>query len=177
MTTQSPPQPGATVLFYVATAPMAVNAVLAQERTEDNQKKQLPVYFVSKALTPTKSNYSEIAKIVYAVVMASRKLRHYFQAYNIVVPSAQPLKDILRNREASGRIGKWATELNEYVIDYVHRSTIQSQALADFIVDWTPILQEPELPAEDQIWEVYCDGIMELERGQGFGSHILPIKK
>jgi hypothetical protein len=48
------------------------------------------------------------------------------------------LKDIMRNREATGRIGKWAAELNEFSIDYVHRSSIQSQALADFIADWTP---------------------------------------
>jgi hypothetical protein len=54
--------------------------------------------------------------------MASRKLRHYFQAYNIIVPSSQPLKDIMRNREAIGRVGKWAVELNEFCIDYVHRS-------------------------------------------------------
>jgi hypothetical protein len=43
----------------------------------------------------------------------------------------------MRNREATGRIGKWAAELNEFSIDYVHRSLIQSQALADFIADWT----------------------------------------
>jgi hypothetical protein len=69
--------------------------------------------------------------------MASRKLQHYFQAYHIIVPSSQPLKDIMRNREATGRIGKWDAELNEFSIDYVHRSSIQSQALVDFIADWT----------------------------------------
>jgi hypothetical protein len=56
--------------------------------------------------------------------MAYRKLWHYFQAYRIIVPSSQPLKDIMRNREATGRIGKWAAELNEFTIDYVHRSLI-----------------------------------------------------
>jgi hypothetical protein len=70
--------------------------------------------------------------------MASRKLRQYFQSYYIVVPSSQPLKDIIRNREAIGRVGKWVVELNEFTIDYVHRSSIQSQALAYFIVDYTP---------------------------------------
>jgi hypothetical protein len=30
-----------------------------------------------------------------------------------------------------------AAELNEFTIDFVHRSSIQSQALAYFIVDWT----------------------------------------
>jgi hypothetical protein len=65
-----------------------------------------------------RENYTELEKVLYAVLMASRKLRHYFQAYHIIVPSSQPLKDIMRNREATGRIGKWAAELNEFSIDY-----------------------------------------------------------
>jgi hypothetical protein len=89
--------------------------------------------------------------------MASRKLRHYFQAYNIIVPSSQPLKDIMRNREANGRIGKWATKLNEFSIDYVHRSSIQSQALADFIANWTPMALE-EVTKDVEAWTIFCDG-------------------
>jgi ribonuclease HI len=89
--------------------------------------------------------------------MASRKLRHYFQAYHIIVPSSQPLKYIMRNREATGRIGKWAAELNEFSIDYVHRSSIQSQALADFIADWTPGAQE-EKTKDAETWTVFCGG-------------------
>jgi hypothetical protein len=88
--------------------------------------------------------------------MASRKLRHYFQAYHITVPSSQPLKDIMRNGEATGRIGKWAAEINEFSIDYVHRSSIQSQALADFIADWTPGAQEEEANKDAEAWIVFC---------------------
>ena len=90
--------------------------------------------------------------------MASRKLRHYFQAYHIIVPSSQPLKDIMRNREATGRIRKWAAELNEFTIDYVHRSSIQSQALADFIADWTPGAQGEEATKYAEAWTIFCDG-------------------
>jgi hypothetical protein len=50
----------------------------------------------------------------------------------------------MRNREATGRIGKWVVELNEFSNDYVHRPSIQSQALVDFIADWTPGAQEEE---------------------------------
>ena len=57
-------------------------------------------------------NYTEIEKIAYAVLISSRKLKHYFQAHEITVPSSQPLGDILANKEVSGRIGKWATELS-----------------------------------------------------------------
>jgi ribonuclease HI len=99
-----------------------------------------------------------LEKVLYAGLMASRKLRHYFQAYHIIVPSSQPLKDIMRNREATGRIGKWAAELNEFTIDYVHRSSIHSQALADFITDWTPGAQEEEIKKEAEAWTVFCDG-------------------
>jgi hypothetical protein len=120
----------------------AVSAALVQEKLEEQAKKQAPVYFVSEVLSLSKKNFTELEKVLYAVLMASRKLRHYFQAYHIIVPSSQPLKDIMRNREATGRIGKWAAELNEFSIDYVHRSSIQSQVLADFIADWTPGAQE-----------------------------------
>jgi hypothetical protein len=96
--------------------------------------------------------------VLYAVLMASRKLRHYFQAYHIIVPSSQPMKDIMRNREATGRVGKWATELNEFTIDYVHISLIQSQALADFIADWTPGAHEEGASKDTEAWTVFCDG-------------------
>jgi hypothetical protein len=53
---------------------------------------------------------------------------------------------------------KWAVELDEFSIDYVHRSTIQSQALADFIADWTPGAQEEETNKDAEAWTVFCDG-------------------
>jgi hypothetical protein len=69
-------------------------------------------------LNPSKKNYQEIEKVLYAVLMAFRKLRHYFQSHNIIVPSSQPLKDIIRNREATRRIGKWDAKLNEFIINF-----------------------------------------------------------
>jgi hypothetical protein len=96
------------------------------KKLDSQIKKQAPVYFVSEVLSLSKKNYTELEKVLYAVLMASRKLRDYFQAYHIIVPSSQPLKDIMRNREATGRIEKWVAELNEFSIDYVHRSSIQS---------------------------------------------------
>ena len=87
-------------------------------------------------------NYIEIEKIAYAMLISSRKLKHYFQAHEITVPSSQPLRDILSNKEASRRIGKWATELSQFEINYVSRTTIKSQALVDFMADWTPSAQQ-----------------------------------
>jgi hypothetical protein len=138
LTTLTPPSSGTPLLLYVAASHAAVSVALVQEKQDGQTKKKEPVYFVSEVLSPSKINYTELEKVLYAILMASRKLRHYFQAYHIIVPSSQPLKDIMRNREAIARVRKWAAKLNEFTIDYVHRSSIQSQALADFIADWTP---------------------------------------
>jgi hypothetical protein len=121
LTTLTPPAPGAPLLLYVVASHSAVSAALVQEKLEGQIKKQAPVYFVSEVLSLSKKNYTELEKVLYAVLMASRKLLHYFQAFHIVVPSSQSPKDIMRNREATGRIGKWAAELNKFSIDYVHR--------------------------------------------------------
>jgi ribonuclease HI len=158
LTTLTPPSSGTPLLLYVAASHAPVSATLVQEKQDGQIKKQAPVYFVSEVLSPSKKNYTELEKVLYVVLMASRKLRHYFQAYHIIVPSSQPLKDIRRNREATGRVGKWATELNEFTIDYVHRSSIQSQALADFIADWTPGAQDEERIDDAETWTVFCDG-------------------
>jgi ribonuclease HI len=158
LTTLTPLMLGAPLLLYVAASHSAVSAVLVQEKLEGQIKNQALVYFFSKVLSLSEKNYTELQKVLYAILMASRKLRHYFQAFHIIVPSSQPLKDFMRNREATGRIGKWATELNEFSIDYVHRSSIQSQALADFIADWTPGAQEEEANQDAEAWTVFCDG-------------------
>ena len=77
-------------------------------------------------------------KVAYTIVMASRKLKHYFQAHKITIPSSFPLDNIFKNLEAISQIGKWATEINDFVIEFVGRNAIKSQGLADFVADWTP---------------------------------------
>jgi ribonuclease HI len=145
-------------LLYIAAFYTAVSAALVQEKQDGQAKKQVPVYFVPKVLSPSKRNYTELKKVLYAVLMASRKLWHYFQSYHIILPSSQRLKDIIRNIEAIGRVGKWAAQLNEFTIDCVHRSSIQSQALADFIADWTPRAQDEERTKGNEAWTVFCNG-------------------
>ena len=61
----------------VMTSP-AVSAALMEERMAKGTPKQFPIYFVFEALSRSKLLYSEMEKMAYAVVMAARKLRHYF---------------------------------------------------------------------------------------------------
>jgi hypothetical protein len=69
------------------------------------------------------------------VLITSRKLRHYFQEYSISVITDYPLGEILRNRDATGRISKWVVELGALNIDFKPRKTIKSQALVDFMTE------------------------------------------
>jgi ribonuclease HI len=61
------------------------------------------------------------------------------------------------NKEASTRIIKWEAELSEYTVDFERRSTIKSQVLVDFVIDWTSPTHNPE---EEILtpWVVQCDG-------------------
>ena len=78
LTTLTPPSSGAPLLLYVASSHAAVSAALVQEKQDSQAKKQVPVYFVSEVLSLSKRNYTELEKVLYDVLMASRKLRHYF---------------------------------------------------------------------------------------------------
>jgi hypothetical protein len=131
------PDPSLPLLLYIATSPHAVSAALVQEQNREGTTRQCPVYYMSEVLTASKCNMTELEKIFYAVVMASRKLRHYFKAFKVRVTSDRGLGELFRYPEASVRIAKWAAELSGYHITFEPRTAIKSQVLADFIVDWT----------------------------------------
>ena len=60
--------------MYLAVLEVAVSAVLFREEN----KKQIPVFYVSRILLDAKTRYSTIEKMVLALVNAKKKLRHYF---------------------------------------------------------------------------------------------------
>jgi hypothetical protein len=128
-----------------------------QEKEEEGKLKHILVYFASEALSGSKIFYSELEKIAYAIIMAARKLRHYFEGHRIRVIINQPLSDLFANRDASTRIIKWGAKFSEYIVDFERRSAIKSQVLADFVVDWTSPTQnlDEKMPAP---WIVQCDG-------------------
>jgi hypothetical protein len=78
------------------------------EREEEGHalRVQRPVYFISEVLSDTKARYTQNQKLVYAVLITRRKLRHYFEAHPVTVVSKFPLDEIVQSPEVTGRIAK-----------------------------------------------------------------------
>jgi hypothetical protein len=116
----TPPQDGEPLQLYVAATTQVVSAVIVVERTEEGHTLpvQRPVYYISEVLSDTKTLYPQVQKLLYAVVLARRKLRHYFEAHPVTVVSSFPLGEIIRNPDAAGRIAKWSVELMSETLAY-----------------------------------------------------------
>jgi hypothetical protein len=79
-----------------------------------------------------------VHRLLYVVLIASRKLRHYFQAHKISVVTSYPLKVVLHSPHATVNIAKWVAKLAEFELDFLLCHVVKSQVLANFVVDWTP---------------------------------------
>ena len=73
------------------------------------------------------------------MLMATQKLLHYFTDHKVMVISSFPLGDIICSHDAVGRISKWALELVGHDIKYNPRTAIKSQALVNFVAEWTEV--------------------------------------
>ncbi|GJY98424.1 reverse transcriptase domain-containing protein [Tanacetum coccineum] len=152
------PEEQEELIIYLAASKEPVSAVLMTER----EARQMLIYFVSRALRGPEVNYTAMEKLVLALVYASKRLRRYFQAHQIIVITYQPIKNILSNPEVAGRMQKWSTQLGEFGIHYRLRVSVKGQVLADFIVERLEeegqddsAKEEEPLPAR---WTLCTDG-------------------
>ena len=157
------------VLFaYIAVAFYAISFVLIRV----DSGLQRPVYYVSKSLNEAEVRYLPLEKAILAVVQATRKLPHYFQAQTVVVLTQFPLKSILRNADYTGRIAKWGTILGALDIKYMPRTSIKGQVLANLVAEFAECPEEMDVEnrnmGEKSVgvvsvqcpmpWELYVDG-------------------
>jgi ribonuclease HI len=169
----TPSQPAEDLLLYISCTTHVVSTALVVERAEKGHAYpvQHHVYFISEVLGPSKKKYPQVQKLLYAVLLTARKLRHYFDDHKVIVVTGFPIGDILHNKEAIGRLAKWARELGAHDIEFRPRTAIKTQALLDFVSEWTE-QQVPDNPETAEVWQMYFDGSLKL---QGAGAGILFI--
>ena len=127
------PSEGELLTLYLAVSDFSTSVILIR----DKDLVQHPVYYCSRALRGAKERYPRMEKLIPSLVTAARKLRPYFQAHTIEVPTEYPMKQVLHKPKTSGRLMKWAIELSEFDIIYKPKTTIKGQVLQDFVMEFT----------------------------------------
>jgi hypothetical protein len=115
--------PGAEGWELPGPAPMKMDTLDPPGRAQIVQRL---VYFISEVLHKAKTRYLEVHKLLYVVLITSRKLRHYFQAHKISVVTSYPLRAIFRNPNMTGNIAKWAVELAEFELHFIPCHAVKS---------------------------------------------------
>jgi hypothetical protein len=113
-------QPTEDLLLYISYTTHVVSNALVVERAEEGRAYpvQHSVYFISEVLVPTKIWYPQVQKLLYTIFLTAQKLRHYFDNHKLIVVTGFPIGDILPNKEAVGRMAKWACELEAHDIEF-----------------------------------------------------------
>ena len=122
-------------------------------REEDGSQK--PVYFTSRALRGAEERYPQMEKLTFALVIAARRLKPYFQAHTIIVLTDKPLRKAMNSPEAAGRMALWAIELREFDIQYHPQTAIKGQAVADFMFEFT--FEDGQVEEEKEQWSIYTE--------------------
>ena len=162
------PIEGELLTLYLAVSDFSTSAVLVR----DKERVPYIVYYCSRALRGAEERYPRMEKLILALVTAARKLRPYFQAHTIEVPTEYPMKQVLHKPETSKRLMKWAIELSEFDIKYKPKTAIKGQILADFVMEFTSTEPAQNAQAMDDlpIWKLSVDG---ASNAQGSGAGLI----
>ena len=121
----SPSKEEEDLYLYLAVSSTTVSVTLI--RKEDGM--QLPIFYVSQAFQGAEAKYPQIDKIAFALIVASWKLRPYFQENPILMMMDQPIKKSMNRSEDARRMIQWAIEFTildkDGALDEAEKWTIQ----------------------------------------------------
>ena len=80
--------------LYLAVSDFSTRAVLIR----DKDRVQHPVYYCNRALRGAEERYPKMEKLIFALVTTARKLRPYFQAHTIEIPTEYPMSRSYTNQ-------------------------------------------------------------------------------
>jgi len=79
-----------------------------------------------------------IEKLVFALFVTTRTLKHYLQFFPIVMLIEYLLRTIMENPETNGRSVKRVMEIRPLIVTFESRTTIKGQILGNFITKFIP---------------------------------------
>ena len=109
------------MFLYLAISESAVSGALIRE----DEGVQMSVYYFNHSMNGPQNKYQRLEKLVLALLIISRKLKHYFQTFLITVLTEHPLRSVIENPKVTGWILKWASELRPYGLRYEPRTVIK----------------------------------------------------
>ena len=110
----NPSMPGEELYLYLVVSQAAISTALVRE--EDGSQKL--VYFTNQALRGAEERYPQMEKLAFALVIAARRLKPYFQVHTIVVLTDKPLRKAMSSPKTIERMALGAVELSEFDIQY-----------------------------------------------------------
>ena len=126
------PEINEDLFMYLLVSKHAVSVVLLRD-----QGIQHLIYYISKTLVDAETRYLPLEKLVLALVHATRKLPHYFQAHTVYILTEYPLQSLLKRSDFTSRIAKWGIRLESFDLKYRPRISVKGQVLADFVAEFS----------------------------------------
>ena len=170
-----PPIPGQPLILYLSVTSTAMGCMLAQEGDDGVE---MAVYYLSKKMVGCEERYTPLEKTCWALIWASKKLRHYMLAYPVkLISRMDPLKYLFEKPALTGKLARWLLLFAEFELRYVTRKSVKGKAVAEFLADHPvegPEDTEFEFPDEDvmtvaeEAWVLYFDGAAN-QKGYGIG--------